>query len=63
MPLHSAILTGSKVVSTESSLFLSTDDKHLLIKIVQTGTKKSAVNVSKPQGKNAAECYDLAMLL
>lgn len=50
MPLHS-ILTGSKVISTESSLFLSTDDKHLLIKIVQKGTKKSAVNVSKLQGK------------
>lgn len=31
-------------------LFLNTNDKRLLIKIVQTGTKKSAVNVSKLQG-------------
>lgn len=64
VPVQSAILTGSKVVSTRSSLVLNIIDKHLLIKIVQTGTKKSAVNISKLQGgKKAVEHYDLAMSL
>lgn len=54
MPLQAAVLTGFKAVSTRSSLFLNTNDKHLLIKIVQTGTKKSAVNVSKLQGKKGS---------
>lgn len=44
-PLRAAGLTGSKALSTRSSLFLNTNDKHLLIKIVQTGTEKSAVDV------------------
>lgn len=52
-----------KVVSTRNSLLLNTTDKHLLIKIVQTGTKKSAINISKLQEKKAVEHCDLALLL
>lgn len=50
VPLQAAVLTGSNMVSTRHSLFLNTIYKHLLIKIVQTGKKESAVKVSKLQG-------------
>lgn len=50
-------------VSTRSSLLLNTNDKHFFIKTVQTGTKKSVINISKLQEKKAVEHCDLALLL
>lgn len=54
VPLQAAVLTGSNMVSTRRSLFLNTNYKHLLIKIVQTGTKESAIKVSKLQGRKGS---------
>lgn len=42
---------------------LNTNDKHFLIKIVQTGTNKSAIKISKLQEKKAVKHCDLALLL
>jgi len=50
VPRQAAVCTGFNAVPATSSLFLNTNDKHLLLKIVQIGAKKSAVNISKLQG-------------
>lgn len=61
LPLQAALSTGSKWY-LQGVLYFSTQMINTY-QIVQTGTKKSAMNISKLQEKKAVEHCDLALLL